>query len=195
MESAIFGLVGVALGALLTVAKEWWFQSRKTKKDAEYLAIQVSCELERFLARCAEVVDDDGLRDGQTDENGYHSIQIEAPTFDPKLFEVEWKSLPVNLMYEVLDFPYQGEVASRHVAAAFKYGASPPDFSEGFEERQLQYAVLGIAASQLATKLRNYVGLPVRSIGEWDPVRHMEDQKTAIEARRTERDNRSQLPN
>lgn len=157
MESAIFGLVGVALGALLTVAKEWWFQSRKTKKDAEYLAIQVSCELERYVSRCAEVVGDDGLCDGQTDENGCHSIQVEAPTFDPKLFGVEWKSLPVNLMYEVLDFPFQGEIANRHVAAAFEYAASPPDFSEGFEERQFQYAVLGIAASQLVTKLRNYV--------------------------------------
>lgn len=194
MESAIFGLVGVALGALLTVAKEWWFQSRKTKKDAEYLAIQVSCELERYLARCAEVAGDDGLRDGQTDENGYHSIQVEAPIFDPKSFGVEWRSLPGNLMYEVLDFPYQGEVARRHVAAAFEYDASPPDYSEGFEERQLQYAVLGIAASQLATKLRKHARLPVRSIGEWDPVRYMEDQKTVIEARRTERVNRSQLP-
>ena len=194
MEAAIFGLVGVALGALLTVAKEWWFQSRKNRKDAEYLSIQVSCELERYVARCAEVVGDDGLYQGQPDENGYHTIQVEPPKFEPKSFNVEWKSLPANLMYEILDFPYNAEVAGQSVSAAFEHAATPPDFSEGFEERQLQYATLGIAASQLAAKLRNYVALPARSISKWDSVRYMEEQKAAIELRRTEAANRYLAP-
>jgi hypothetical protein len=44
------------IGGLLTVAKEWWFQNRKSRKDSEYLSIQVSCDLERYVARCADVV-------------------------------------------------------------------------------------------------------------------------------------------
>ena len=187
MESAIFGLVGVALGALLTVAKEWWFQSRKTRKDAEYLAIPVSCELERYMAKCAEVVGDDGLCEGQSDADGYHSIQVQTPKFDPMSLNVEWKSLPTNLMYEILDFPYKAEIANQTISAAFEYEAGPPDYWEGFEERHLQYATLGLAASQLATKLRKHVDLPARSVGDWDPVRYMEEKRSAIESQRTKR--------
>jgi hypothetical protein len=187
MESAIFGLVGVALGALLTVVREWWFQSRKNKKDAEYLSILVSCELERYAARCAEVVGDDGLCQGQPDENGYSSIQVEAPKFETHTFSVEWKSLPAHLMYEVLDFPYKAELAGNSVSAAFEYAATPPDFSEGFEERQLQYACFGLSALKLAAKLRGYVGLAPRDIGEWNPAEYMERHKADIESRRKER--------
>lgn len=187
MESAIFGLVGVALGALLTVVREWWFQSRKNKKDAEYLSILVSCELERYAARCAEVVGDNGLCEGRPDENGYSSIQVETPKFESHAFSVEWKSLPALLMYEVLDFPYKAELAAQSVSAAFEYAATPPDFSEGFEERQLKYACLGLAALELAAKLRGYVGLPPRDIGKWNTAEYMEQHKADIESLRKER--------
>jgi hypothetical protein len=187
MESAIFGLVGVALGALLAVAREWWFQSRKNRKDAEYLSVLVSCELERYVARCAEVVGDNGLSEGQRDINGYCTIQVDEPKFEPLALGVDWKSLPAGLMYEILDFPYTAEVAKQKVSAAFEYAATPPDFDEGFEERQLQYATLGIAASQLVTKLRDYAGFPARSLGEWNSVQYMEEQKAAIELHRKER--------
>lgn len=187
MESAIFGLVGVALGALLTIAREWWFQRRKDKKDAEYLSILVSCELERYAARCAEVVGDDGLCEGRPDENGYSSIQVVTPKFESHTFSVEWKSLPALLMYEVLDFPYKAELAARSVTAAFEYAATPPDYSEGFEERQLQYACLGLTALELARKLRDYVGLPPRDIGGWNPAEYMERHKADIESLRKER--------
>jgi len=194
MESAIFGLIGVALGALLTIAREWWFQKRKNRKDAEYLSIQVSCELERYVARCAEVVADDGLYRGQPDEDGYHKCQVVAPTFNPMSFNVEWKSLPVNLMYEILDFPYQGELANRTISSAFEHLADPPDYWQGFEERQFQYATLGITASQLATKLRNHVNLPARHIGDWHCVDYMEEKKLAIESERAERARRHSIP-
>jgi hypothetical protein len=187
MEAAVFGLIGVALGALLTVAKDWWFQRRENRKDAEYLAIQVSCALEQYVGRCADVVGDDGLSYGQPDENGYRRIQVATPTFNPELLKVEWKSLPANLMYEVLDFPYKAEVANQSVVGTFEYEATPPDFDEGFEERQLQFANLGIAASKLAAKLREHVGLPAKCVGAWDLIGYMEEQKTAIELRRKER--------
>jgi hypothetical protein len=184
MESAIFGLVGVALGALLATAREWWFQNRQSKKDAEYLSILVSCELERYAARCAEVVGDDGLCEGQPGENGYNSIQVQIPKFEPHALIVEWKSLPTSLMYEVLDFPYKAELAAQSVSAVFDYEASPPSFVEGFEERQLQYACLGLAALDLAKKLRNYVGLAQRDTCEWNLTEYMEKHKSRIELRR-----------
>ena len=167
----------------MTVFREWWFQNRKDRKDAEYLCIQVSCALERYVAHCADVVQDDGLCQGQPDEDGYSRTQVSPPTFDPTLLKVEWKSLSASLMYEVLDFPYKAEVASQRVAIAFD-NASPPDFDDGFEERQIQYANLGLAASMLAAKLRKLVGLPRRAEADWNPVSYMEERKSAIELRR-----------
>jgi hypothetical protein len=184
MDSAIIGLVGVTVGALLTGIRDWWFQSQKNKKDAEYLSILVSCELERYAARCAEVVGDDGLCEGQPDENGYSSIQVQTPKFEPHQVGVEWKSLPAGLMYEILDFPYKAELAVQTVSAAFEYAATPPDYSEGFEERQLQYAYLGLAALELAKKLRVYVGIAPRNLGECSLSEYMERHKADIELRR-----------
>jgi superfamily I DNA and RNA helicase len=56
VESAIFGLLGVITGSLLATAKEWFFEHRKSEKDAKYLAILVSGELQRFRTACGEVV-------------------------------------------------------------------------------------------------------------------------------------------
>ncbi len=186
MEVAIIGLIGVLLGGLLTVAKDWWLQRRTNQKDAEYLSIQVSCALEKYAARCAEVVADDGLCEGRPDEDGYCRPQVSPPKFEPESLKVEWKSLPANLMYEVLDFPNKAEVAIQRVDGVFEF-ATPPDFDEGFEERQLQFATLGIAASKLAAKLRKHIKLPARSTDDWDPVQFMEEQQSAIELRRLKR--------
>lgn len=194
MESAVFGLIGVTLGAFLTGIKEWWFQSRKNQKDAGYLAIQLSCELERFAARCADVVGDDGLYHGQPDKDGCHSIQVEEPKFDPLSFNVEWKSLPIDLMDEILDLPYRAEIAEHAISNVFEYEASAPDYYEGFEERQFQYAALGIAASRLAMKLRKHANLPSRVVGCWNPVSYMEERKSAIESLRTERAAKHPVP-
>ena len=184
MESAIFGLVGVLLGAVLTVAREWWFQRRRERKDAEFLSVQVLGQLDRYVAACANVVADDGLSEGQPDEHGYRRTQVSPPKFEPELLKVEWKALPLTLMYEILDLPYRAEIASHSVSAAFEYAAMPPDFEEGFEERQFQYAVLGLDAARLAEKLRQHAGLPARTGGAWDPVAHMAERKAQIEQER-----------
>lgn len=41
MELTILETISVALGALLTAAKVWWFQSQKNKKGAEYHSIKL----------------------------------------------------------------------------------------------------------------------------------------------------------
>ncbi|MDD4962375.1 MAG: hypothetical protein PHI11_00500 [Gallionella sp.] len=170
METAIFGLAGVVLGALLTIAKEWWFQRSKNKKDAEYLSIQVLCRLEQYIWECADVAGDDGLCCGQLNKDGRLQAQVKTTKFEPELLNVEWKSIPPNLMYGILDFPNQAILANRYIAEVFE----SCDDGEGFDERQVQYAKIGIAAAELAAKLRKHVGLPVKKYGEWNPVRYME---------------------
>ena len=141
----------------------------------------MSCQLERYAADCADVVGDEGW----PDENGLRSAGVKAPKFEPHSVGVEWKSLPASLMYEVLDFPYKAELAVQKVVAAFDCLATPPDYSEGFEERQLQYAHLGLAALDLATKLRSHAGIAPRDFGEWNPAEYMRRHKAEIELRRS----------
>ncbi len=187
MESAIFGLIGVALGAFLTVLREWWFQNRKNRTDAEFLAIQISCALERYAAQCVEVVVDDGLYQGQRDEENCFAPQVEKPKFDPESFKVEWKALPVKLMYEILDFPFKAELADQHISNVAEFAAPP--YRETIEERQYQYAILGIAAEKLVKMLRKNAGIHQRENNEWNRLAFMEEKKVEIEETRAQRSN------
>lgn len=186
LTPAIFGLVGVLLGSASATLKEWWFSRRNDKRDARYLAVQVVGQLDRYVFACSEVVTDDGFYRGQRDEQGYCRTQIAPPKFSPESLTVEWRSIPAELMYEILDLPYKAEVAGHNIDGASE-NANPPDFDDYFEERQLQYADLGLQAAAIATRLRAQAGLPERSMAHWDPIAWMNGRKSEIEARRAER--------
>ncbi len=183
MDKATYVLIGVALGVLLNTVKEWWFQRRKNRKDLEYLSIRIACLFDTFVNSCADVVADDGLYHGQPGPDGCRSIQVETPSFDPLAIDVEWKSLPANLMYEILNFPNLIESANHEISTAFEYAASPPDYDEGFEERQLQYSNLGLKAREISIKLREVGGLPpIQDVNpnDWDPIQFMMEKLAEI---------------
>lgn len=186
MMTAIFGLIGVVVGALLTLAREWWFHRQTNQKEREYLAVVASCALDAYARKCATVVADDGLYHGQTDQDGYHRIQTDTPKFEPEKLAVEWKSLPARLMYQILDFPNQADRAKSRVDDAFEHSATPPDFAEGFEERMSEYAKLGLAAANLADQLRTLVGLEAPAMPSWNPIGYMKEELAKINARREE---------
>ncbi|SEG29922.1 hypothetical protein [Billgrantia desiderata] len=187
MTAGIFGLIGVICGSLLTALKEWWLQSLSNKRNSAYLAARVSILLDKFVLACAEVVADDGLCYGQPDKDGYHSPQVDPPSLELQQIEVEWRSLPVRLMYEILDLPYKTEVAERRIQGVKEHVASPPEFVEFFEERQLQYAQLGLLAADLSTRLREHAKLPARLAGAWDPISYMQDAEEKITKLREQR--------
>jgi len=187
MDKATYGLIGVALGFILTVVKDWLIQHYRKQKDIEYLCIHTTCMLDRFVAGCSDVVGDDGLSYGQPDKDGYSRIKVSTPAFEPEKLEVEWKSLPANIMYEILNFPLKIEAANSVIDSTFEHVASPLDYSEGFEERQYQYAVLGSKADALALKLRSFSKLPNKEVGDWDLIQLMKDKKLKIEKLRKER--------
>jgi len=181
MDKAVYGFIGVAFGFFLTTIKDWWIERSKNQKKREYLCINVTCMLDRFISRCSDVVDDDGLCQGQPDKDDYSRIQISTPNFKPESLEVEWKSLPANMMYEILNFPLHIETANSVIDSTFDQVATPPNFSEGFEERQYQYATLGIKANELASKLRTLSKLPQKEAGDWDYIQYMRDKKRKTE--------------
>lgn len=185
LAPAIFGLVGVVVGAVMTFARDLWFQRQRDLKERQYLAIQVSSLLERYVSGCVEVVADNGLYHGQPDENGIYQAQAEEPKFEPELLQVDWKSLPPNLMYEILDFPLLIADVQSFLADVGDMSA-PPDYEEWFEERQYQYAYLGLQAASLSERLRNRIGLPSRPrpVTEWDPLQFMAKRRDEIDALR-----------
>jgi len=89
-------------------------------------------------------------------------------------------------MYAILDLPYKAEVAG-HIIESASENAEPPDFDDYFEERQLQYAALGLEAAAISTSLRELAELPERSIAHWDPLAWMNGRKNEIEAIRADR--------
>lgn len=184
MESAIFSLIGVALGSLLTLARERWFQQRQEKKDAEFLVILVSRQLDLYTSKCVEIVADEG----QQDIEGGSYPKTSTPKFEPEFLDVEWKSLPVGLMHEIFDLPFKAEQAEKKLSDISEYVAAFPDFDDWYEERQYQYAILGIEAHTLANRLRAHVGLSQRQYtGNWDPISFMQCEKSKIEKLRSER--------
>lgn len=182
MDKAEYVLIGVVLGVFLNAIKEWWFLKGKNKKELEYLAIRICCYLDAFVYECAGIVADDGLCNGNLDQEGLRSIQTVTPNFNPLTIEVEWKTLPAKLMYEVLSFPSLIEASNRKISWTFEC-APPPSYEEGFEERQLQYAKLGLKAFGLSSEIRRIGGLPPLSIpatDDWNPIQFMNQKISEI---------------
>jgi len=158
--STASGLGGVFLGAKLTSTREAKRETDKAQMDARYLAILVSAHLERFAYNCLVASQDDGTIFGQpAGKDGTHKATSPRPTFDPLSLSVEWKSLPADLMYEILNLPYRTEVLSVRIAEVWE-DDFPPDYPEFFWARQHGYATLGLDACTLAKRLRKHAGLP-----------------------------------
>jgi hypothetical protein len=186
MTEAIFGLAGVAVGALLAWFQAAWSDRKERQRHARYLAIRVVCVLDKYVENCAAVVSDDGLRDGQRDEEGCLAPQVDEPS--PPAFpeDLEWKSIEHGLMYRLLSLPSEAEAAARMIGAASEH-AFPPDYEEAFEERQYQYARLGLAAFALTKEIRKEYGIPPKELGDWDPVEHLSKGKEQVEEQRSKR--------
>lgn len=167
MEKALFTLAGVIVGFILNFVKDVWQRKREQKKEIEFISIRLSYALDKFLIGCFDVVYDEGLYQGQTDKNGYRFIQSKTPEFSPDEIDINWKLLPSKLLYEILNFPNEIDSSNHLISGAFEYAASPPDFEEGFEERQYEYAQLGIKSFEFISELRNIGGLPVKEYEEW----------------------------
>jgi hypothetical protein len=190
MIEAVIGFVGVVIGAIIAGAKDLWADWRFRRKNAQYLAIRIVSILDRYIEGCTEVVSDDGLYHGQPNADGCRQIQVSTPKFDIQSIDVDWKAIPVNLMYDILSFPNFVDAANHRIGDAFEYAADSPDYEEGFEERQYQYAILGLKSSSLADKLRSTYGIPAREYDEWNPIESLTECRKRIEAIRTKRKER-----
>ena len=181
---ALYGLFGVVLGAVLTLASELLKDYKSRKKRAEYLAIRISCAFDRYVDQCVAVANDGGVED----QEGCTITQEPDPEIDIQSFDVDWQSLPATLMYQILSFPNLMEEAKQSISSVAFYVAGPPDYFEAIEERQYQYATLGVKAGDIAKELREKYNLPVRNYEFWDPIESMKKTIKEIIEQRNERE-------
>lgn len=190
--TAASGLGGVWLGGHLTSRRETIREADRVKKEASYLAILVVAHLDRFVNGCVQVSFDDGTSEGRPagKDGVYHQATATAPTFDPLALNVDWKVLPAELTYGVLNLPYRTEQLASHIANVWEFD-DPPEYTKTFWTRQRGYTLLGLEVSALAKKLRQHAGLPedMPVAGDWnrdnvlrDQIAEMEKAQAAYEA-------------
>jgi len=175
-------LIGVIVGAFLTVIIEILRENREKKKKAEFSAVRLTIIFEDFIQNCAEVVIDDGSVDGPS-EDGCKYISVNAPDINFQSLDVEWQCLPFELLYEVLHFPTLLKESNQKISAAFDI-AYRPNYEEGFEERKFQFSRLGILAGQISKKLRAEFKMPEKHYKDWDLIEFLQESMKKIEEKR-----------
>lgn len=178
MTEAIFGLVGVLLGSGISWFQSYWSNKKETNKSARYLAIRLVCIFDKYLDDCADVVNDNGLADGQRRSDGCLEAQVQTPAPPAYPDDIDWKSIDHELMYRILSFPSEVEDGNRMIKAAGEI-AVPPDYEEWFDERKFYYCQFGLTAYQLSDNLCKKYGIKKKVYNDWNPV---EDLKRKLEA-------------
>lgn len=175
MTGAIFGLIGVIIGASISWFKEYWTEREATKKNARYLAIRVVCILDKFVEDCADVVKDDGLSFGQRDADGCLTPRVKAPGAPIFPEDVDWKSIEHELMYKILSFPSDVDAGDR-IIKLIENISGPPDFEDWFAERRFHYSRFGLAAYRLAEELSIKYNIRKKTYNDWNPLDYFEQE-------------------
>lgn len=185
--SAAAGLGGVWFGGRLTAKREEAREREREKKETVYLAIFVATHLEGFADHCLRVAHDDGTEDGRpAASSGCHQVTVPSPMFDPFAFEVNWKALPAELMYDILGLPHRVEQLNQYLSNVDEYD-DPPEYTEFFWARQHGYAVLGLEVSAIAQRLRAHAELPAPpgNTNGWDRDTALRQVRDQIAGKRT----------
>lgn len=195
MVEAIFGLVGVVVGSILTIAKDSITARIRRQEDGSYSAIRLICILEEYADHCVDVVQDDGTSHGQPagrtdDGEEYYVAQVRLPAPPDFPDDIAWRSLPNAQMHQILALPNKARTTDRHIDATTEYVAHYPDFWEWFEARQEGYAKLGIEALTLAEKLASKYGITATRAdlgSDWDVKGFLRSKLVDIETLRQKR--------
>ncbi|MEJ2884574.1 hypothetical protein [Pedobacter sp. GR22-6] len=186
MTEAIFGLVGVLIGAGLTWYQSYWMSKKESERAARYLAIRIVCILDQFMELCAEVVREDGLHFGQPDPEGFRVPKVQAPDAPRYPDDVDWKSIDHELMYKILAFPSEVNGSARLISDLW-------DISQGvnylhwYSERAFWFSSYGLQAFKLSKELAARYGIQQKSYPGWDPEKEFSEKNARFSVERTQR--------
>jgi hypothetical protein len=179
------GITGVILGNSFVAIKEWLKDRKKDERDSAYLAILVVSHLDRFANGCWYVALDDGTSEGRPAGGEYHHVTVSAPEFLPLEIRVEWKVLPKDLMYDILQIPDKREHIENRLTGVWEFD-DPPEYTDFFWTRQRDYAQLGLRVSAVAKKLRIYANMPIETSppGDWNREVSLQEVIDKVDAER-----------
>ncbi len=184
MTAGLLGLAGVVLGAVLTtfltLFKDRWMASQIQERQAYYLAIRVVCVLDQYMESCAQVACDDGLGEGELGPNANTIFQVEEPQKPTYADDIDWRSIDADLMYRILSFPNEIDDADKAISGEWDSGGAVC----AINERQYQYAKLGLTAASITDELRQRYAIPLRTFSEWSPVETLKSVKQSQERRK-----------
>lgn len=161
MSEAVFGLVGVILGSVISIFGSWFLMCCKRERDARHLASRITYQLDEYVLRCVHVAHDYGPN--EPDDGSVTDKSPPSPPVYPN--DVDWSSIDDNLMYRILALPCKAQYVHIIVSTAF-YNSSQVDIEDAVEEQQLRYSELGIEAYEITKILRNTYRIPHGNIGE-----------------------------
>jgi hypothetical protein len=159
LSEAIFGLVGVLVGAVIQWIKEGLNTHDQRTRQARYLAAQVIRELDDFVGKCIDVVRDDGTDDrgepaGKTKEGErFLEPQVNLPNEPIYPNDLDWRSIDGDLLYSIVMLPNQKKNIDRRISDA-EIHDSPPFYDSLFLARIEGYSNLGLKALEIRNRLR-----------------------------------------
>ncbi|MDH5829272.1 hypothetical protein QFW80_01890 [Luteimonas sp. M1R5S18] len=167
-------LAGALLGAVIPVVVAHLHNKRSREDERDFLAVQVSSALYTYASGCVDVAYDSG----EDDERGRLCPVETAPTLDPLSLDVNWRTIPVNLLDRIFALP----AAQRIVNERLRWEALN-DFEYPVLHRQAEYGRLALKALRIAHDLRRSANLPPDPDGVINLVAKMEEHVPELEAK------------
>lgn len=156
-----FITAGAAIGAVMlthrfTLKREKAAAEGKQTRERYFIGTELVFMLERFSQRCVAAAYESGYYDHET---GYIQVTHDLPDIGYSSITGDWRSLPQDLMYRLIQIPVLQEEARKSVAAAFN-NDSPWDGDDGLYELNKQSCLLGLRAIRLSRELRRLCAMP-----------------------------------
>lgn len=153
-KPAFWGFVGVLAGGAITWLREWMKERQERRRELAYASSLISAELYRFVSSCSDVAGDSG----RPDELGHCYPVTGEPTLAIQGIDVEWRSMPAQLVDRILSLPNNLNDVSRRLDDLGEH-MTQGDEGDYLFERRLAYAELGVSAEELRSAVRKAAAL------------------------------------
>lgn len=151
----ILKVVGTGVvAAALTVGLTWLKETLSARRTRIYSAIQVAVALERFALACSSELAANNLTNQQLPPGEEETIPPSFPDFPSYPPDVDWKSLPPDLMAEAIAMANDVENKRQNLTFLWNATGDADDYSLISIQRIAETAIFSI---DLAKKLRSGV--------------------------------------
>ncbi len=173
----------------LSINREALAATRSRDLQAVYVAVRLIGVLDDFARGCLDIVKDDGeyVMEDHGQEERHPTASYPTLTLPQ---DVDWKTVTTAFMYRALGMPSQIDAARRSITLSSEY-SWPPDYEEVFEQRQSEYAKLGLVALSLSEDLRQHYKVPEKLSEDSVSKEEFEGKLQALELHRRAEDDRN----